>query len=66
MDTPLIYTSKGNVPEASLELQVIWDDQPEYVKCRLLYLLDGEIVKESAYALARKGISLAGGQFQVT
>jgi hypothetical protein len=57
INTPHVWTSKGHVPEESLVFEPIWEDTPEYVKLRLVYKLDGEIVKESAHVLSKRGIS---------
>lgn len=55
MTEPLIYTSRGNLPVASLEYQTAWDVQPHYIKFMERYLLDGEIVKESAHVYNTRG-----------
>lgn len=60
---PLIYTSKGNLPVASLEYRAEWDDQPDYVKLTETYTLAGEVVKQSAHVMGKRGFmseSLAG------
>ena len=56
-EAPLVYTSKGNVPESSLEYFERWHDTPEYVKFVWGYKLGGEVVKESAHVLSKIGIS---------
>lgn len=56
-EVPLIYTSKGNIPEESLLFEPIWEDTPDYTKLRLIYRLDGEVVKESAFVLSKRGLS---------
>jgi len=56
-DVPLIYTSKGNLPEASLRFEPIWVDTPAFTKFIARYWLGDEIVKESAFVLAK--LSLA-------
>lgn len=67
MSEPLIYTSKGNLPIASLQYQTAWDVQPNYIKFMERYSLDGEVVKESAHiydthgALAGAAIGNIGG-----
>lgn len=63
-DEPLIYTSKGNVPVSSLEHYVQWDDTPEYVKFREVFKdkATGEVVKESAHVLTRKGSGIGAEQ----
>lgn len=55
-DTPLVYTSKGNLPIASLVYETRWVDCPEYTKLIETYSLDGEVVRESAHVYMRQGI----------
>lgn len=54
-DEPLIYTNKGNLPIASLQYSTHWEDAPEYVKLVERYMLDGEVVRESAHILSKRG-----------
>jgi hypothetical protein len=54
-DEPLIWTSRGNLPIASLEYRYAWDDTPEALKFSETYLLDGEIVKQSAHVYVKQG-----------
>lgn len=55
---PMIWTSKGNVPEAWLSLEVKWEQTPEYVKCvRIHRDLSGEIVKQGADILSFRGVT---------
>ena len=56
-ETPLIWTSKGNLPLSALEYNPHWEETREYVKFVERYLLDGEVVKESAHVLSRQGFS---------
>ena len=59
--TPLIYTSKGNVPVESLRLETNWDIQDSYIKFTERYRDElGEIVKESAHVYDRKGVFSEG------
>ena len=54
---PLIYTTKGNVPVASLTLETAWDLQETYVKFVERYRdATGEIVKESAHVYSKLGL----------
>ena len=56
---PLIYTSKGNVPVASLTLDVSWDITDNYIKCVERYTdAMGEVVKQSANVKLLKGMGL--------
>lgn len=63
MNEPLIYTTHGNLPIASLALSTSWEDTPDYVKLTETYRLGDEIVRESVHVLARKPLSMVGEQF---
>lgn len=55
---PLIWTTKGNVPIASLQYQTAWDIQPTYYKFMERYIdATGEVVKESAHVYQLEGVS---------
>ncbi len=55
MTDPLIFTSKGNVPVASLAYETAWDVNPDYVKFVERYRdASGEVVKESAHVYVLK------------
>lgn len=57
-DEPLVYTTKGNVPVASLKYETAWDVQDGYIKFIERYRdASGEVVKESAHVYDRSGIS---------
>jgi hypothetical protein len=57
-ETPMIWTTKGNLPIASLTYQTAWDVNPEYVKFMERYVTqDGEVVKESAHVYSLQGVS---------
>lgn len=61
METPLIYTSKGNVPIDSLTYQVRWEVEDSYIKFVERHLdATGEVVKESAHVYDRLGVSGLG------
>lgn len=53
---PLIYTSRGNLPVASLQYVTRWEDAADYIKFVEIYTLDGEIVRESAHVYAKHGL----------
>lgn len=62
-DTPIIFTSLGNVPIADLQHFIEWTDTPDEVKFREVYkTADGVVVKESAHVLKRKGEALGVAQ----
>lgn len=48
MDEPLIYTTKGNLPIASLEYSHKWEDLETCIKFSETYTFEGEVVKQSA------------------
>lgn len=54
--TPLIHTTRGNLPIAELQLGVRWEETSEYVKLVETYTYEGEIVRESAHVLSRRGV----------
>lgn len=56
MGEPLIYTSKGNLPIASLTYSTEWDVQPAYFKFTETYKLGDEVVRQSAHVYDREGI----------
>ncbi len=55
-EEPLIHTTKGNLPVASLVYSTRWEDTPDYVKLVETYTLNGEVVRESAHVLAKRSI----------
>lgn len=60
MDTPLIWTSKGNLPLSDLVYSHAWEDADEYMKFSETYTLDGEVVKQSAHVYAKRGLVMGG------
>ena len=61
MDEPLIFTSKGNVPIASLEYRHLREDVPGSVVFVEEYRLDDEVVKRAVHVLPVEGHM--GGSF---
>jgi hypothetical protein len=53
-NVPLIYTTKGNLPEESLRLEPEWVDTADFTKLILRYYLGDEIVKESAHVYGKR------------
>ena len=63
-DTPLIHTSRGNLPVADLAYSTTWEDTAAATVFIEEYRLAGEVVKRSVHALSKTGIagvSTAGG-----
>lgn len=57
-DEPLIYTSRGNVPIASLKFEVHWIVNDDYIQVIERYRAeDGEIVKEGAHVYSKRGVT---------
>jgi hypothetical protein len=59
---PMIYTSKGNLPIASLKYEVHWEiAEDHYYKLVERYMDEsGEVVRESAHVYQVKGLFGAG------
>lgn len=55
-EEPLIYTTKGNVPIASLQYRHEWQEDDNGIYLIEEYTLDGEIVKKNVHARLKKGI----------
>lgn len=56
MDEPLIFTSKGNLPVASLKYTHKWDEDDVAITFIEEYRLDGEVVKRSAHSRLKQGL----------
>lgn len=55
-DTPLIHTIKGNLPIADLQYETRWEVTDDYTKLIETYSLNGEVVRQSAHVLAKRGL----------
>lgn len=60
MTTPLIWTTKGNLPIASLKHETEWRYDATQIIFIERYTLDGETVKESSHVCVLTGVSLMG------
>jgi len=56
MDEPLIYTTKGNIPVASLQYRHQWLNTENDITFTEEYLLDGEVVKRNSHCYLKKGM----------
>ncbi|HET8687728.1 MAG TPA: hypothetical protein VFM18_13840 [Methanosarcina sp.] len=55
---PLIYTIKGNLPQAELTYKTEWDVNDAYIKfTERHYDSTGELVRESCHVYDKKGLS---------
>lgn len=57
---PLIYTTKGNLPVASLRHEVEWRIEAAQIVFLETYFLGDEIVKQNAHVKVLTGASMAG------
>ena len=61
-ETPLIWTTKGNLPIDILEYRTEWVDTPTNVTMVEIYEHRGEVVRRSVHVYDRKGLSLSADQ----
>jgi hypothetical protein len=62
-ETPLIWTSKGNVPIDSLTYQHKWIDDPQEVTFLEAWIDEsGEVVKNNCHKLAKRQLTIGGEQ----
>lgn len=54
---PLLWTTKGNIPEERLRLEIQWEMKEEYVKVVLRHYDGEELVKEGAHILSLRGVT---------
>lgn len=60
-DTPLIFTTLGNVPIDSLEFSTQWEDSAQFTKFIETYKRDGVVVKQSAHVMVKNGFTVDMG-----
>lgn len=53
---PLIFTTKGNLPVKDLAYATRWEVTDDYTKLIETYSLNGEVVRESAHVLTKRGV----------
>lgn len=61
-DTPLIYTSKGNLPIDSLRYEHQWTDNEDYTAFEERWFLGDEVVKNNKHMLRKKPLTIGGEQ----
>jgi hypothetical protein len=59
-ETPLIWTTKGNIPLDDLTVEHVWDDQELYVKFTENHYLGTELVKSSCHVYSRVALGADG------
>jgi hypothetical protein len=55
-ETPLVWTSKGNLPITDLEYRTEWRDDANNTTFIETYIYAGEIVKQSVHVMAKKAV----------
>ena len=60
MSEPLTYTTKGNVPSASLRLEPVWEVTEDYAKVNVRHFMGDEMVRNDVYVYDRKGVVAFG------
>jgi hypothetical protein len=55
--TPMIYTTKGNLPISDLAYATRWEVTDDYTKLVETYSLGDEVVRESAHVLTKRGLT---------
>jgi len=62
INTPLIWTIKGNLPVNELRYETGWEDAEDYLKFMENYYLGDELVKSSAHVYVKKALAVLGEQ----
>lgn len=59
-EEPVVFTSKGNLPQSLLEEFCDWEVTPDYVACKPGFRLKetGEVVKQSCHVIVLKGAAV--------
>ncbi len=58
METPLIWTSKGNLPIEDLRYETLWNNQDQYISFTENYYLDDELIKSSTHVYSKNPLEL--------
>lgn len=64
-ETPLIWTSKGNLPIDDLQYSYQWEDTPDFIKFTETYALDDEVVKQSSHIYSKLSLSIGSEQGEI-
>lgn len=54
---PLVWTTKGNLPVASLTYSTTWQDSPEATVFIEVYRQGDEVVKQSVHVMSKQGLA---------
>lgn len=63
-DTPLIWTTRGNVPADSLKYEQSWIDAVDFVKFTETFSdpATGEVLRQNVHVMSRRGVFAEGQQ----
>jgi hypothetical protein len=60
-DTPLVYTTRGNLPHTELVFSTAWEDTADYTKLTETYkAADGEIVRQDVHVMGKHAVPPMG------
>lgn len=60
MNEPLIWTTKGNLPVASLRYEVSWHMLKDQVQFNERYFQGDELVRENSHIKLLDGVAMSG------
>ena len=60
--TPMIWTTKGNMPVEFLEYRTEWCDAPDSITMAEIYTHLGEVVRRSVHVYNKTGLSMGSAQ----
>lgn len=60
--TPMVWTTKGNMPVEFLDYNVEWFENPDEIGLVEVYRHQGEIVRRSVHVRKKEGLSMDGDQ----
>ena len=55
--TPLIYTTKGNLPVSDLVQSIEWQEDADAIRLIETYKLGDEVVKQSVHVKLKQGLA---------
>ena len=61
-ETPLIWTSKGNVPIDSLRYEHEWREDDQYIFFLERWFDGEELVKNNTHGYVKQGVTMGGAQ----
>ena len=64
-ETPLIYTTHGNLPVDDLRYEVVWEDTEDCIKLTENYYLVDELVRSGSHVLTKTPAPMEAIQAQL-